>query len=135
MTRHFSNRARERLWDATRGNAQYPICNIPGCGLPVTIGQRWVESHFPIPKWEGGEVTGVAHELCNHAYWCTVEAPARAKSIRIRQKHIGAFRSRRSMPGGRDDYLGRKKKLDGSIDIRQSIRQHLIRMGLIDGEG
>lgn len=119
MMGQFSSRARENLWNSCRiRNASdaleaWPRCNIPGCGGFVKPGQRWVESHYPVMKTNGGAVTGIAHFRCNFVYWCEVEAPANARADRARQRHIGAFVPRKKLPGGRDDRL--KKKMDGSV--------------------
>lgn len=119
MTRPFSSRARENLWLSCRirnsagAVERWPRCNIPGCGGFVKPGQRWVESHYPVMKANGGEVTGVAHFRCNFNYWCQVEAPANARADRARQRHIGAFVAKRKFPGGRDDRF--RKKMDGTV--------------------
>lgn len=101
MTRS-STRKRDALWLRCCAADGLPRCNIPGCGLPVRPGERWVESHFPAPRTLGGTATGVAHFSCNFRYWCEVEAPIVAKVKRQRQKHSGAWRTRRPLPGGRD---------------------------------
>lgn len=108
----LSSRAREQLYDAEAAKARaaglgnLPICNI--CKLPVDgVRSRWHESHDPhIPKWLGGEVTGIAHARCNleHAY--RIDTPLFHKNNRIRQKFIGAkTRKSRPMVGTRDSNI------------------------------
>jgi hypothetical protein len=124
MRKHLSNRAREALWcdsrchDASGKLEEFPRCNIPGCGGFVTPGQKWVESHYPIPAAHGGEATGVAHHRCNFLYWREVEAPMMAHVTRERQKHIGAYRARHPMPGGRGD--PRKRTMAGKVVDRRT---------------
>ena len=117
--KRLSSTAREKLYDSCRirnaaGTLEtYPRCNIPGCGGFVTPGQRWVESHYPVMKANGGKATGVAHHRCNFRFFCEVEAPTLARAKRARQRHIGATVSSRPLPGGRDDRF--KKKMDGTV--------------------
>ena len=60
----LSSRAREKLYDSCRQidaagvREDYPRCNIPGCGIFVVPGQKWVESHYPVMKTNGGKITG-----------------------------------------------------------------------------
>ncbi|MBN8955251.1 MAG: hypothetical protein J0H17_01415 [Rhizobiales bacterium] len=113
--KRLSSSAREALYDACRGGKEFPDCNI--CGQPIGKGQRWHESHDPLlPHALGGAVTGIAHARCNldHAY--EVDIPLVAKVKRQRQKDIGAFRTSRPLPGGRDDRL--KKKINGRVEER-----------------
>lgn len=95
MTR-LSSSAREKLYDAeatkakAAGLGNLPICNI--CKTPID-GKRqcWHESHDPsIPKWLGGEVTGIAHERCNTKHNNDHDTPLYFKTRRVRQRHIGA---------------------------------------------
>lgn len=114
--RKLSSRDREKLYDRCRGPNPYPICNIPGCGRYVMPGQKWVESHYPIPFALGGDETGVAHDLCNRLFASRHEVPVIAKAKRGRQKFIGAWVSSRPMPGGRDDNIS--KGMDGRVRPR-----------------
>lgn len=122
--RRLSNTKREALWndcrcDDSAGNLEeYPRCNIPGCGGFVTPGQKWVESHYPVPAAHGGEITGVAHHRCNFQYWKEVEAPMMAHVTRARQKHRGIYRPEHPMPGGRDD--PRKRTMSGKLVDRRT---------------
>lgn len=124
MKRRLSSTAREKLWDRCRvlddagKREDYPRCNIPGCGLFVTAGQKWVESHYPVMKTNGGKVTGIAHHRCNFLYWCDVEAPTLARSKKARRRHIGARVADYPLPGGRDD--PRKRKIGGGVVNRRT---------------
>jgi hypothetical protein len=90
----FNSKKREALWQRESlaahlaGRGTSPICNI--CGLPVTPGQAWDESHDGAPKAFGGRSTGIAHRRCNHDHGAQVVAPAAAKAKRVHRKHIGA---------------------------------------------
>lgn len=105
--RSLSNTKREALWndcrcvDSAGALEDYPRCNIPGCGGFVTPGQKWVESHYPVPFSFQGTSTGVAHKRCNDLYWRNVEAPMMAHVTRERQKHIGAYRPKYPFRGHR----------------------------------
>lgn len=116
--RRLSSTAREELYDRCRGDNEFPTCNI--CKLPVDgVHQAWDESHDPDgpPHCFGGEDTGVAHRACNRRHGAQVVRPMDAKATRNRQKHIGAFQTRRKLPGGRTDW--RKRKVDGRVVMRQ----------------
>jgi hypothetical protein len=99
------------VYDRARGDREHPDCNI--CGLPVYPFDRWEESHVPVPKCFGGTETGVAHTKCNREHGAKVVTPMTAKSDRVRQRYIGAWRSRFPLPGGRDD--PRRRKISGEI--------------------
>lgn len=114
--RGLSSTEREKLYDRCRGENEFPICNIPGCGGFVMPGQRWVESHFPVPFALRGSETGIAHERCNRLYASKVEVPMIAHVKRVRRNFIGASVSDRPMPGGRDDTI--KKSIDGRVRPR-----------------
>lgn len=118
--RRLSSSAREALYDRCRGDNDFPICNIPGCGLPVTPGQSWVESHFPVPHALGGTEVGVAHERCNKFFAEQVEVPLIAKAKRGRRKHIGAHVTRHPLPGGRHSKM--KFKVGGGAEPRGAKR-------------
>lgn len=106
--RGLSSTDREKLYDRCRGENQFPICNIPGCGLPVDGRyQAWDESHIGAPHCFGGTEVGVAHRECNRRHGAEVVTPAYAKAGRVRRNFIGASISDYPMPGGRDDMIKR----------------------------
>lgn len=79
---------RERVAAKAAGRGDHPICNR--CGLPVTPGQAWDESHEPTPQAFGGHATGVAHARCNREHGSKEVWPLVAKTNRKRRYHIGA---------------------------------------------
>jgi hypothetical protein len=96
-----STREREKLYDRFRGDAAFPRCNI--CNMDIMPGQRWHVSHDTLlPRALGGEVTGLAHDRCILDHARNIDVPLIAKAKRIRQRHIGAWRSSNPLPGGRD---------------------------------
>lgn len=118
MKRHrLTTRQREDLYDrevakavaAGRGNR--PVCNL--CNCPI-YGRDWHESHNKyLPHALGGEVDGIAHVRCNLEWNNIHDTPLVAKVKRVRQKNIGAWRSKRPMPFGRFDKL--KQKIGGEV--------------------
>jgi hypothetical protein len=118
--RSLSTTAREALYDRCRGDNDFPTCNL--CGLPVDgTRQAWHESHDPdgLPHALGGTETGVAHADCNRRHGAEVVVPLVAKVTRIRQKHIGAFRTKQPMPCGRNS--ARSAQIGGGVKPRQSL--------------
>lgn len=96
----LTNKQREELYDRCRGEREFPLCNI--CFVEITTGQRWHESHNPyLPKALGGLIDGIAHDRCNFKHAREYDVPLIAKAKRIRQKHIGAYRSRQPIAGWR----------------------------------
>lgn len=95
------------------------ICHI--CQFKVIPGEDWDVSH-EIPLECGGlddeSNWYVAHRKCHRIHTATVDAPTIAKVRRIRQKHIGAKKSRTPMPFGRGSKF--KRKMDGSIVKRDT---------------
>lgn len=115
MTR-LSPTAREKLWDRESQGRDHCVCNL--CGLPVRKGDAWDESHEGAPAALGGRRTGVAHRRCNREHGARIVTPMVAKAKRTRQKHIGAWRSARPLPGGRGSRVS--KKMDGSVVRRMT---------------
>ncbi len=109
--RRMSTAQRRAFYVQACGDAEFPACNI--CGLSVLPGQKWVESHMPVPHALGGRATGVAHKHCNRERWAKVEAPMLAKVDRVYDKHRGIHVSRSPMAGGQDD--PRKRTMDGRV--------------------
>lgn len=125
LSRHrLSSAQREALYERCRGTAEFPCCNIPWCGRPVRPGERWVESHFPVPHALGGTETGVAHEACNAFYAAQVEVPAIAKAKRVHRRHIGAHVARHPLPCGRNSRF--KKTMDGRVVARTPKRPRFV---------
>lgn len=112
--KRLSNKQREELWDRCRGEREHPLCNL--CSLEIQPGQKWHESHYPKPHWLGGTGTGVAHSKCNLTRAHEIETPLFHKNNRMRQKHIGAFRTSRPMSGNRDSNI--RKKINGQVVSR-----------------
>ncbi|MDI1346236.1 MAG: hypothetical protein PSV22_19365 [Pseudolabrys sp.] len=119
----FNSRKREALWQreqlaaylAERG--KLPICNL--CDRPVSPDEPWDESHDPAqPRVFGGKSTGVAHHACNHRHGAEVVTPLVAHCNRVRQKHLGTWRSKFPLPGGRND--PRRRKVSGEIVSRKT---------------
>lgn len=105
--KRLSTSERERLYDEARGDKLYPVC--PRCQLPVFPGDRWHAGHELSPHLGGRDVADqVEHARCNQRFAREVEVPLIAHNKRVRQRFIGAFRSRFPLPGGRDDRLMRK---------------------------
>ena len=119
----LSSSDREKLYIAeaekalASGRGNLPICNICDCPIDGKT-QRWHESHDPLkPKWLGGDVTGIAHAKCNNQHNNTHDTPIFFKTIRQRQKNIGAHRSKsRPLPG--TVASGMRKRMDGTVERR-----------------
>jgi hypothetical protein len=119
VRRSLSTTAREALYERCRGDNAVPTCNI--CQLPVLLNEPWDESHDPegLPHALGGDETGVAHRDCNRRHGAEVVIPLVAKVKRIRQKFIGAFRTKQPMPCGRNS--ARSAQIGGGTKPRQSL--------------
>lgn len=110
--RQSSSTKREKLYNQWRGKARCPTCNL--CNMLIEPGQEWDESHNPLlPGALGGKVTGLAHRRCNRLHNNLHDTPLVAKNKRIRQKHIGAYRTRFPMRGGRNDRI--KRTMRGEV--------------------
>jgi hypothetical protein len=113
--KRLSTTEREQLYDGARGDRLHPVC--PRCKLPVFPTDRWHAGHELSPLLGGRNVADqVEHALCNQKFAAEVEAPLIAHNKRVRQRFIGAFRTRYPMPGGRDD--PRKRRIDGKVVFR-----------------
>jgi hypothetical protein len=111
--KRMSTAQRREFYEAAKGDKEFPTCNI--CGGSVLLGQKWVESHMPIPHTLGGTETGVAHARCNADYWAKVEAPMLAKVNSQYDKHRGIHVSRHPMAGGKDD--PRKRRMSDGLVV------------------
>ncbi len=111
FSRNNSTTKRQALYDRCCGENEFPLCNI--CGLPVTPGQDWDESHMPVPKALGGKQTGIAHRKHNREHGAAVITPMVAKCKRVRARHTRAWRPKHPMPGGKWD--SRKRTMEGMV--------------------
>jgi 5-methylcytosine-specific restriction protein A len=89
------------------------ICCI--CGRHINgVREAWDEHISPL--WLAGdnsaENRAPAHERCARVK-TSREATERAKGQRVAERHFGAKRPKRIMPGSRRHHL--KKRLDGSV--------------------
>jgi len=122
--RRQSSTRREAVYEAALAatqaqlpGAEHPLCNI--CGLWVTPGQRWHESHMPAPHAiTGAPPDGIAHDRCNLERAAKHDVPLIAHVRRVRRRFIGAHRSRNPMRGGRDDNM--KRTMDGHVVDRRT---------------
>lgn len=79
-------------------------------GKPVCV-----DEHLE-PLWRGG-----SNDLVNRELWCNpctrpktaTEASQRAKALAVRDKHIGAKKASRAIPGSRNSPW--KRKMDGTM--------------------
>lgn len=96
--RKLSRLQRTCVFDSTGG-----VCCL--CHQPIQAerGERWIVEHIK-PLWLGGADDstnmGPAHERCAINKTAN-EAPVKAKSDRVRAKHLGIKKPRRSIPGRR----------------------------------
>jgi len=100
---------RVRIFDAAEG-----ACCI--CGLAIDPRkQRWIVEHVK-PLWLGGsddaDNMAPAHQQCA-VDKTAAEAAQRAKTVRVRARHLGIRRRRRPLPGGRNSPW--KKKISGEV--------------------
>lgn len=120
--KRLTSKQREDLYDAEAekaresGRGELPICNICDCPIDGRR-ERWNESHDPTkPRFLGGEVTGIAHQVCNFLHNNQHDTPLYAKSARQRQKFIGAnISSGHQLPGGRSSPF--KLKIGGRYPV------------------
>lgn len=109
IRKRLSTRDRLRIFEAQSG-----VCHL--CEIKIQVGERWEVSHI-IPLELGGEDTdgnrAPAHYKCHREHTAKNDAPAIAKSRRVRANHSGAKRSRNPMPGGRDSPW--RKKISGEV--------------------
>jgi 5-methylcytosine-specific restriction protein A len=108
MTRRtLSKLARVRLFDAAGGR-----CHI--CRLRIHVGEPWQVEHRK-PLWEGGadDETNMspAHVHC-HKRKSAGEAPVKAKTDRVRAKHLG-IRKPSTFACSRDSKW--RKKVSGEV--------------------
>lgn len=91
------------------------ICCV--CGGQIKVGEMWDEHINPL--WLAGdnsaENRAPAHERCAKVKTAK-EAKERAKVRRIAEKHFGAHKAKRPMPGSKRSRW--KKHMDGSVTER-----------------
>lgn len=102
---------RTKLFHAHEG-----ICCL--CKLPIFAGRgdKWIVEHIK-PLWLGGadDTTNMApaHERCAIEK-TTREAPVKAKSDRVRARHLGIKKSTRPIPGSKAS--GIRKRMNGNVE-------------------
>lgn len=88
------------------------------CGLPIQAsrGEKYIVEHIK-PLWLGGadEISnmGPAHDRCA-VEKTKGEAPIKAKSDRVRARHLGIKKSTRPIPGSKAS--GVRKRMNGNVE-------------------
>lgn len=122
----FGSRKRDYLYAGCKtaaflaGRGNHPIC--PHCDQPVLESQKWHRVHVGTPKWLGGKSVAVGHVRCNLLDNNKVVTPQRAKTLRVRAKHLGLKGpglGRHPMPCGRAS--GMRKSMGGKVVARVSL--------------
>lgn len=94
--RYLTRNMRRRIYDAANGD-----CCICGLYIHAERGDKWICEHVK-PLWLGGadDESNIrpAHYRCAIAK-TTSEAPVKAKTDRIRARHLGIKKSGRTIPG------------------------------------
>ena len=110
MTKRRAFSARERLDYFLRANG-----NCAQCALKITPGKRWDIDHvIPLALGGSNEASNL-QILCQpcHTQKTRTDLSANAKARRIQIRHLGASRSKRPLPCGRQSPF--KKTIDGKI--------------------
>jgi 5-methylcytosine-specific restriction endonuclease McrA len=98
--RYLTRRARTRIFDAANGE-----CCICKLYIHAERGDKWIVEHVK-PLWLGGADDDSnmrpAHYRCAIEK-TTAEAPVKAKNDRIRARHLGIRKSRKTIAGRRFD--------------------------------
>jgi 5-methylcytosine-specific restriction enzyme A len=112
MSRALSTSGRLALFLRARGRCA-------ACGWLLAPGTRWEVDHI-LPRALGGRDTPdnlqVLCRTCHAAKTARQDAPALAKTRRLKARHLGATRPRSIMPGSRRSRW--KKGLDGRVELR-----------------
>jgi len=107
----LSRLARVRIFDNAQGT-----CCLCYTKINAALGDKWIVEHIK-PLWLGGaddeRNMGPAHEGCARKK-TSAEAPVKAKSDRVRAKHLGIKKTSHHRWGyGKDDPF--KKKIGGEV--------------------
>lgn len=107
----FSSRARERIFLREKG-----VCHL--CRMKIMAGEAWEVEH-PEALSLGGSAAEddckVAHVKC-HKQKTAKEAGQRAKESRVRQKHIGAHKTKTPLLGSRNHPSGLRKRMNRQVE-------------------
>jgi 5-methylcytosine-specific restriction protein A len=110
--RSLSKLARVRIFDRAGG-----LCHL--CGLRIHVGEPWDVEHVN-PLWlssdDSEENMRPAHKACHRAK-TSAEAPLKAKSDRVRAKHLG-IKPKSRFPCSKESPF--RKKLNGEVVRRGS---------------
>lgn len=102
---------RVKLFDEHKGK-----CCLCGLSIWAERGDKWIAEHIK-PLWLGGadDATNIApaHERCAIAK-TVKEAPVKAKSDRVRARHLGIKKSTRPIPGSKAS--GIRKRMNGNVE-------------------
>lgn len=116
MTKRRTFSAKERLDHFLKANG---CC--AQCSLKITPGKRWDLDHvIPLSLGGSNDVTNL-QVLCQacHTQKSKSDVSTHAKTLRLRLKHLGARRSTRPLPCGRESLF--KKTVDGRVVRRQKL--------------
>jgi 5-methylcytosine-specific restriction protein A len=112
MSRALSTMGRLALFLRAGGRCQ-------ACGWLLAPGTRWEVDHI-LPRALGGrdapDNLQVLCRTCHAGKTARQDAPALAKTRRLKARHLGATRPRSIMPGSRRSRW--KKGLDGRVALR-----------------
>ena len=112
MTRRMSTSRRARIFTAAKG-----ICHLCGSAIDGTR-EPWEAEHVIALEISGDDSDDnlrPAHVACHKAK-TKDDAGRIAKAKRVAAKHVGAFRPRNPLPGGRQSKW--RKRMDGTVERR-----------------
>lgn len=114
MTKRRTFSAKERLDHFLKANG---CCGQ--CSLKITPGKRWDLDHMIPLSLGGSNDTTNLQVLCQacHTQKTKIDVTSNAKARRIQLRHLGATRSKRPLPCGRQSLF--KKTIDGKIMRRR----------------
>ena len=113
MTKRRTFSAKERLDYFLKANG---CC--AQCSLNISPGKRWDIDHvIPLSLGGSNDMTNL-QVLCQtcHSQKTKADLSTYAKTLRIQSRHLGAQRSKRPLPCGRDSPF--KKTIHGQIVLR-----------------